>query len=183
MKTSLNFDVMADKFNVHTQTHTHTHKCVCILSNAFFSKANRTRNVRKREVGLMFCPETPFFKTSFPTHSAKRTMRERQTFHIVYTVTNQIFKWHAYADTEERRKYSSNLFPIRFQKEVSAQLHAPTVLPQGITQYSLYRRLGWPRGRSRRPRKTSISHRFELRSFISQPVAIPTELFRPPNIS
>jgi len=39
MKTSLNFDVMADKFNVHTQTH--THKCACILNNAFFSKAKQ----------------------------------------------------------------------------------------------------------------------------------------------
>ena len=36
---------------------------------------------------------------------------------------------------------------------VGGQRHAPAVLPQGKTQYSLYRRLGGPQGQSGQVRK------------------------------
>ena len=52
---------------------------------------------------------------------------------------------------------------------VGGQHHAPTVLPPGKTRYSLYRRLGWPQGRSGRVRKISATPGYDPRSV--QPVA------------
>jgi hypothetical protein len=49
------------------------------------------------------------------------------------------------------------------------QRHAPLALPPAKTRYPLYRRLGWPQGRSARVRKISPPPGFDLR--IVHPVA------------
>jgi hypothetical protein len=47
---------------------------------------------------------------------------------------------------------------------VGGQLHAPAVLPPGITHYPLYRRLGGPQGRSGRVLKISPPQGFDSRT-------------------
>jgi hypothetical protein len=69
--------------------------------------------------------------------------------------------WQAYADTEERRRYSSKPLATRHRKEVGGQHHAQAVLSTRKTRYTFYSRLGGPLGRSgrydkSRPRRDSI---------------------------
>ena len=52
---------------------------------------------------------------------------------------------------------------------VGGQRHAAAALPKGNTRYPLYRRLGWPQGRSGRVRKISPPPGFDPRTV--QPVA------------
>jgi len=52
---------------------------------------------------------------------------------------------------------------------VGVQYNAAAVLPQGKTQYPLFRRLGGPQGRSGRVRKISSSQGFDPRTV--RPVA------------
>jgi hypothetical protein len=52
---------------------------------------------------------------------------------------------------------------------VGGYFHAPAALPRGITRFSLYRRLGWPQGRSGRVRKISPPLVFDARAV--KPVA------------
>jgi hypothetical protein len=52
---------------------------------------------------------------------------------------------------------------------VDGQRHAPAALPQGMTRYPLYRRLGGPQGRSGRLLKLSPPPGFHPRTV--QPVA------------
>jgi hypothetical protein len=52
---------------------------------------------------------------------------------------------------------------------VGCQRHAPGALPQGMTRYPIYRRLGGPQGRSGRVRKISPPPGFDPRTV--QPVA------------
>jgi hypothetical protein len=47
---------------------------------------------------------------------------------------------------------------------VRGQRHAPAALPPGMTQYSLYRRLGRPQGRSGRVLKISSPQEFDPRT-------------------
>jgi len=53
--------------------------------------------------------------------------------------------------------------------EVSVQSHVPAALPSGNIQYTLYRRLGGPQGRSGQVRKISPPPEFDPRTV--QPVA------------
>ena len=57
---------------------------------------------------------------------------------------------------------------------VRGQRHAQPHFTPGKSRYSLYRRLGWPQGRSGHVRKISLPPGFDPRIF--QPVAIPTTL-------
>ena len=66
-------------------------------------------------------------------------------------------------------RYSSTLSFTSALDEMGGQHHAPTALPQGKTQYPLYRRLGGPQGRSGRMRKISLPPEFDPRTL--QPVA------------
>jgi hypothetical protein len=52
---------------------------------------------------------------------------------------------------------------------VGGQRHAQAALPPGKTRYPLYRRVGGPKGRSGRVRKTSLRPGFDPRAV--QPVA------------
>jgi len=52
---------------------------------------------------------------------------------------------------------------------VAGQRHALAALPPGKTRYQLYRRLGWPQGRSGRVRKISPPPGFDSRTV--QPLA------------
>ena len=52
---------------------------------------------------------------------------------------------------------------------VGGQHHTPAALPPEKTRYPLYRRLGWPQGRSGRVRKISPPPGFDRRTV--QPVA------------
>ena len=52
---------------------------------------------------------------------------------------------------------------------MGGQHHAPAALPPGKIRYPLYRRLGWPQGRSGRVRKISPPPEFDPRTV--QPVA------------
>jgi hypothetical protein len=47
---------------------------------------------------------------------------------------------------------------------VGGQRHAPAALPPGMTWYPLYRRLGWPQGRSGRVLKISPPPGFDPRT-------------------
>ena len=47
---------------------------------------------------------------------------------------------------------------------VGGQRHAPAALPAGYIRYPLYRRLGGPQGRSRKPRKSRPPPGFDPRN-------------------
>jgi hypothetical protein len=70
---------------------------------------------------------------------------------------------------EWEQRYSSTLSLTSALEGVGGQRNAPAVLTPGKTRYPLYRRLGGPKGRSRRLRKISPPPGFDPRTV--QPVA------------
>jgi hypothetical protein len=70
---------------------------------------------------------------------------------------------------EGEYRYSSTLSLTSTLDGVDGQRHVAAALPPGKTQYSLYRRLGGPQGRSGQVRKISLSPGFDPRTV--QPVA------------
>jgi hypothetical protein len=70
---------------------------------------------------------------------------------------------------EGEKRYSSTLSLTSTVDGVGGQIYAPAALPSGKTQYTLYRRLVGPLGRSGRVGKISPAPGFDLRTV--QPVA------------
>jgi hypothetical protein len=75
-----------------------------------------------------------------------------------------VIPWHAYADTEGRRMYSSEPFATRHKKEAGGQHHASSALPLGKNPVLVGQEAAWDLEPFWRTREKSRSPGFDPRT-------------------